>query len=185
MQPMNPLAPAVLAQCADGDRSAWRALHREYFPVVHGFLRALGVPAADLDDGSQEVFVLLLRTIGQFEGRSAFRTWLYRLCVTQATRARRRARVRAKLGWLFGDDADRAVANTAGTIAWDEAAGARRVQRALDAMSEKHRLVLVLRELEGLEVATIAAIAGCPEATVWSRLHYARKEFEASLEGQE
>ena len=180
---MPPLASSVLAQCAEGDRSAWRQLHREYFPVVHGFLRAMGVPAADLDDVSQEVFVLLHRTLRQFEGRSAFRTWLYRLCVTQASRARRRARVRAKLGWLWGDDAR--AAEIAAPLPWDEEAAARRVQKALDAMSPKHRLVLVLREFEGLEASAIAEIAECPEATVWSRLHYARKELEASLEGQE
>jgi RNA polymerase sigma-70 factor (ECF subfamily) len=180
---MPPIASAVLAQCAEGDRSAWRELHREYFPVVHGFLRAMGVPAADLDDVSQEVFVLLMRTIRQFEGRSAFRTWLYRLCATQANRARRRARVRAKLGWLWGDD--ERVAEVPAPATWDEATAAQRVQKALDALSPKHRLVLVLREFEGLEADAIAEIAECPEATVWSRLHYARKEFEASLEGQE
>jgi RNA polymerase sigma-70 factor (ECF subfamily) len=183
MEPMPPLVSPVLAQCAEGDRSAWRELHRAYFPVVHGFLRAMGVPPADLDDVSQEVFVVLFRSIRQFEGRSAFRTWLYRLCVTQATRARRRAKVRAKLGWLLGD-ADRAVA-AAAAMEWDEGTKAARMQKALDALSEKHRLVLVLRELEGLEVEAIAEIAGCPPATVWTRLHYARKEIEASLGGRE
>src|SRR5262249_26968711 len=141
MQPMPPLVSAVLAQCAEGDRSAWRELHRAYFPVVHGFLRAMGVPPADLDDVTQEVFLLLVRTIRQFEGRSAFRTWLYCLCATQATRARRRGRVREKLGWLLGDS-DRAIA-AAAAMAWDEGTIARRVQRALDAISPKHRLVLV------------------------------------------
>lgn len=180
MHPMPPLVSTVLEQCAEGDRTAWRELHRTYFPVVHGFLRAMGVPAADLDDVSQEVFVVLLRSIGQFEGRSSFRTWLYRLCVTQAGRARRRARVRSKLGWIFGSGEEESA-----PMQWDEGSSARRVQKALDGMSEKHRVVLVLREFEGLEIAAIAAIARCPEATVYSRLHYARKEFEASLEEQE
>ena len=175
----EPLAhTAVFTQCAEGDRAAWRDLHRTYYPTVFAFLRALGVEGSDLDDGCQEVFVLLLRKIGQFERRSDFRTWLYRLCATQARRLRRRASMMSKITWLFGSSSP---GEPASGLEWDDAVAFRRVEKALAVLSPKLRLVLVLREFEGLDVDAVATIANCPEATVWTRLHYARKQFEASL----
>ncbi len=166
-------------RCMDGDRSAWRELHRTHFPTVYAFLRAMGVRPGDLDDACQEVFVLVFRHLDQFQGRSQFRTWLYRLCVTQAGRVRRRARMWARLQWLLGEKGglDRHQPGPD----WSEQQAIDRVQRALDRLSPKLRVVLVLRELEGLEVDEIAKIAGCPEATVWTRLHHARKKVEAAL----
>jgi len=59
------------------------------------------------------------------------------------------------------------------------------VQAALAQLTEPERLVFVLYELEGVAGREVATIAGCPEATVWRRLHYARKKFSAYIEGQE
>lgn len=168
-----------LDRCVEGERTAWRELHRIYFPTAYAFLRAMGLSATDAEDACQEVFLQIHRSLRQFEGRSDFRTWLYRLCVTQAARSRRRARVLSRLRWLVGER-EEAEARTA-SLDWDEGQRLKRVQAGLETLSPKHRVVLVLREFEGLPVAEIAAIVGCPEATVWTRLHYARKQFESAL----
>ena len=181
MLSMQPAAEVdFLEQCVEGDRKAWCSLHETYFPVVFAFLRALGLEGADLEDGCQEVFVEVYRSLGSFEARSEFRTWLYRLCVTHAGRLRRRAGILAKLRWLLRNE-QQSEAPIAG-LDWDEQQTITRVQKALATLSAKHRLVLVLREFEGLSVEEIAAVAQCPESTVWTRLHYARKQFETNLE---
>lgn len=174
-------APAdpLLSRCVAGDRQAWRTLHREQYPVALAFLRKLGVRGEEAEDACQEVFVQILRYLPGFEGRSEFRTWLYRLCATQADRVRRRHRLAEALRfWARQERADAGIVG----LELSDAEARRRVQGALERMKPQHRLVFVLYEMEGLAGREIAAISGCPEATVWRRLHYARKEFAALLE---
>src|SRR5207237_6566320 len=73
----------------------------ELFEAHVGFvwrvLRSLGVPASDLEDASQEVFLVVHRKRATFEGRSSIRTWLYGICVRTASDRRRRASVRREI----------------------------------------------------------------------------------------
>ena len=169
----------TIDRCAVGDERAWRDLHRSYHAVAARFLRRMGIPAAELDDACQEVFLQVFRYMARFERRAEFQTWLYKLCLSQAHRSRRRWRIRQALEWLVGHEAS--VHPAVGQPAWDEAEAARKVGCVLDRMKAIHREVLVLFELEGLEGERIARILACPPATVRRRLHYARAEFEALL----
>ena len=167
---------ALVARCIAGERQAWRELHRRYYPTVFGFLRRLGVKAPDTDDACQEVFVQVFRYLATFEHRADLKTWLYKLCLTQAGRARRRAAVRAALRWLMRSTDDQAFARGP---EWTEAEAQQRVHAALDRMKDIHRTVFVLFELEGLSGGEVAAVTGLPASTVRRRLHNARREFEA------
>jgi RNA polymerase sigma-70 factor (ECF subfamily) len=169
----------VIDRCVGGDERAWRELHQGYYQVAARFLRRMGIPAADLDDACQEVFVQVFRYVGRFERRAEFQTWLYKLCLSQANRTRRRWRIRQALEWLVGHEAS--VHPATGQPGWSEPELARKVRQVLDKMKEIHREVFVLFELEGVEGDEIARILGCPPATVRRRLHYARAEFEALL----
>lgn len=172
-------AADLVARCVAGEADAWRDLHRCYHGVVGDFLRRLGVAPAEIDDARQDVFVEVFRYLGRFEGRADVKTWLYRLCVTQARRARNRRRVGAALRWLVAwtHEADRDAAPAPGA----DSEARRRVQAALDRMKSHHREVFVLFEIEGLSGDQIARVAGCPVATVWTRLHYARREFKTLI----
>lgn len=163
-------------RCVTGDGQAWRDLHRRYYPTACRFLTHLGVASADLDDACQEVFVQVFRYLARFHHRADFQTWLYRLCLSQASRLRRRRRLQQALAWLVG----RTSSTTAGH-AWSEAMAVQRVQQALARMKPLHREVFVLFELEGVAGGEIMRILGCPAATVRRRLHYARQEFEQLL----
>jgi RNA polymerase sigma-70 factor, ECF subfamily len=162
-------------RCVTGDGLAWRDLHRTYYPTARRFLTHLGVASADLDDACQEVFVQVFRYLARFEQRADFRTWLYKLCLSQASRLRRRRKLEQALGWLLG--------RSPTTTGHDEseAMAVQKVQMALGRMKPLHRQVLVLFELEGVAGDEIARILGCPAATVRRRLHYARQEFEQLL----
>ena len=64
---------------------------------------------------------------------------------------------------------------------FSEDAARRRIEQALSALSENERSVFVLYEMEGVAGKEIAEIVKCPEATVWRRLHYARRTFRQAL----
>jgi RNA polymerase sigma-70 factor, ECF subfamily len=173
-------SPASLHQrCVAGDAGAWRELHRQYGPTIISSLRHLGVPPGELEDAAQDVFVQVIRYLARFERRADFKTWLYKLCISQAARLRRRWKLAAAWRWLWPGDREPAA-----TRDWTEAEVAQRLRGALDRMKAIHRTVFVLYELEGLSGREVAAATGLPFATVRRRLHNARREFEAIIEEQ-
>jgi RNA polymerase sigma-70 factor (ECF subfamily) len=178
MKAVAPTTEALVARCIAGERQAWRELHQRYYATVYGFLRRLGVRPPDTEDACQEVFVQVFRYLATFQHRADLRTWLYKLSISQAARARRRAAVRQALRWLSRQQA--ADLGAPGP-AWSESDAQRRVHAALDRMKEIHRGVFVLFELEGLSGEEVAAATGLPHSTVRRRLHHARQEFEALL----
>jgi RNA polymerase sigma-70 factor (ECF subfamily) len=175
----GPPDAVLIHRCVAGDEQAWRELYRSHYAAAAAFLRKLGVRERELDDATQEVFTQLFRSLPQFRGEAQLRTWLYRLCATQARRARRFRAVSNALSALFGQDAD---ATTRQELPADLAR--ERVSAALDRLNEGERLVFVLYELEGLSGDDVANIAGCPVATVWRRLHYARARFRGAIEAE-
>jgi RNA polymerase sigma-70 factor (ECF subfamily) len=177
-------AISLVDRCVAGEAEAWRELHRTYYPVVRTFLRRLGVHGSEEEDACQEVFVQVLRYLKRFEQRAELKTWLYRLCMTQANVLRRRRALRGRLAFFFGVQPPPARDAEAG-LAWSEADMDRQVARALERMKARHREVFVLYELEGLAGEDVARILRCPEPTVWRRLHHARKEFGALITGSE
>ena len=175
----GPPEVVLVGRCVSGDERAWRDLYRAHYPVAAAFLRKLGVKERELDDATQEVFVQLFRALPQFRGEAQLKTWLYRLCATQARRVRRWRVVSDALRSWFGDNAPR---STLQDLSDDSVL--RQVSAALERLTETDRLVFVLYELEGLSGSEISAIVGCPVATVWRKLHYARQNFRAAVEGE-
>lgn len=190
----RPLAPArtpvlslerereLVARCQAGEREAQDELYRTHRRLVAGNLyRVLGSPS-ELEDLVQEVFVIAFRGIARFRGESRLTTWLYRIAVNVALqRLRARGRRREPLSLPTGDSGPVPVPVPVNEET-PELELLRRhqiaaVYRLLDKLSPKKRVVLVLHEIDGLDVAEIAAIVGSPQVTVRTRLHYARKEF--------
>jgi RNA polymerase sigma-70 factor (ECF subfamily) len=174
-------AAALVTRCLSGDSAAWRDLHRTLYPTAVAFLRQLGVRGSDLDDVCQEVFLQVFRYLPRFEQRADIRTWLYKICISRMGRLRRKQRVMNTVRSLLGQ-APRPQA-TDGSADLSDGEVRRRVQGAMDRMNPRQREVFVLYEVEGVAGDEIARIVGCPLATVWSRLHYARHEFVRAIEG--
>src|SRR5688572_495395 len=83
----------LLSRCIGGDEAAWNRLYAAHQDAARGFLHRLGVRGAQLDDACQEVFLEAFRYLPEFRRECSFRTWLYRLCATQARKVRARQRV--------------------------------------------------------------------------------------------
>ena len=137
-------------------------------------------------DVAQEAFVKAFRALPKFKGDSAFYTWLFRITMNLALdRKRQRAtRVRA----MGAEDVPpeewerTAVSTDPGPEA--EASGTEqraRIARALDSLSQPHRSIIILSDIEGLAYREIADVLGIPIGTVMSRLHHARKRLREAL----
>lgn len=165
----------VLASCRAGDAGAWKQIYDAHFDFLERISRRLGTPEAELDDVVQETFIIAFKRLGSFEG-GRFSTWLYRIAANVVSGRHRRRRVRAAFQSIFGQTEEQLSAGP------DRAYEAREAQASvgvvLERMSAKKREVFALYELEGLSGEEIAERIGCKVETVWTRLHYARRDFE-------
>lgn len=150
---------------------------RTEMPYVARVLRYFGVPDHDLADVCQEVFVVVHRKLGEFEHRSAIRTWLYRISQRTASDYRKRAHVRREVPEA---EPQRGLVDD-GDAAAERAALRRRLVELLDQLDEEKRTVFVLFEIEELDMKEVADIVGCPLQTAYSRLHAARRLLKEAL----
>jgi RNA polymerase sigma-70 factor (ECF subfamily) len=164
------LAPQLLTTSSDTAR-----VFREHAAYVWRVLRRLGVQESEVEDVCQEVFLVVHRKLGSFEGRSSLRTWVYGICVRAASDYRKRG-FRQK---ETVTDAPPEVASASDPH--DEATG-RQARFLLDKivgeLDDEKRAVFVLYEIEELTMNDVATAVGCPLQTAYSRLHAARAIVE-------
>lgn len=163
----------LLERVRQGDVRAFEVIYDRLQPVVLGMALRRGCPSGEAEDVTHEVFVSLWRSPPDLE-TAQLTTWLYRVTANKVASHFRGRAVRhafAAPARLLKADAD------PGHHGALEAKNA--VQEVLARMKPKKREILVLFELEGRTGTEVAELLGCSENTVWTRLHHARREFEA------
>ena len=162
----------LITQAQSGDRHAYGELVRRHRQGVVNVVYRMCGDAQLAEDAAQEAFVRAWQHLPDYRPRSPFRNWVYRIATNVALDATRREPDTVNL------DAVRLVDPTAGpepTLMKRERA--QLVWQAVLALPPASRLVLVLREYEGLSYREIAEVAGIPIGTVMSRLNYARNRL--------
>jgi RNA polymerase sigma-70 factor, ECF subfamily len=153
------------------------ALFETQASFVWRVLARLGIPAADLPDVSQEVFLSAHRLLPTFEQRCSVTTWLYGICMRLASTHRRRLLRRREQ--LASEPPERPPIGSA--LSADVAVQRERLERVLYDLSEDQAHVFILYELEELTMPEVAAALGCPLQTAYSRLYSARKAVLAAF----
>ncbi len=172
----------LIVRCRKGERAAFERLYRDQRRIVAATLYRVMGDRGELDDLVQEVFVIAFRGLERFRGESKISTWLYRICINVAL-GRLRSKSRRPPPLQLTEQADSAPEDSPDSPErlLERREDVARVYRALDQLSPKKRVVLVMHEIEGLDLKEIAEIVGAPQVTVRPRLHYARKEFYAII----
>lgn len=181
---------SLVSRAKAGDADAFRALVVRYQRKVYAL--ALGI-VKDPDlawDVAQEAFVRVHGGLDAFEGKAAFSTWLFRIATHLAIDSVRRERTSRKDDV---DDVNEAHLGEAGEGILSTGLGndprenvlrrelVEKIQEALETLPEKHRTILVLREIEGLSYEELAERLGIQKGTVMSRLFHARRKMQAAL----
>jgi RNA polymerase sigma-70 factor (ECF subfamily) len=178
---MNHVQPLLEADLLDrsrrGDQAAYGELVKRYYRLVVTVAARTGVAGDGAQDVAQEAFLRAWQQLPGFrpQGDHSFRAWLCRICHNLAIDALRRSRPHSELdeGLAGGGD------NPAASYLRDEQAA--EVRALIEQLPEACRIVLVLREYEGLSYGEIAHALNIPPGTVMSRLNYARTALRKAL----
>jgi RNA polymerase sigma-70 factor (ECF subfamily) len=166
----------VVQRARAGEATAFRELYELYQRQVARQLAFL-VPRSDLEDVLQDVFVEVFRSLKNFQGKSAFTTWLYRVTVHVAMKSRRKhTRSRLDVVEDLPEGVDERPLPSEVSLSAERQA---RVEALLERLSPKKRAVLVLHDLQGVDAQRIAELLETNVLTVRTRLFYARRELEA------
>jgi RNA polymerase sigma-70 factor (ECF subfamily) len=170
----------IIESCRQGDRNAFRELYDMYKDRVYSislyFFHGDRVAASDV---TQQVFLKLMTTIGQFRGDAEFSTWLYRLVVNVCMDAARRG----KLETVVLDRARGQAAMRMGSQedAYARAQTASSVRAAVSALPPKLRIAVLLRYFDDLSYEQMSKALGCSLGTVASRLSRGHKLLAEQL----
>lgn len=143
-------------------------------------LQRFGVRGTDLEDVTQEVFLVVHQRVHTWDGSSRITSWLYGVCLKVAAAHRRRAYVRREVATAeHADVTDDAAVSPEQSAARRQAKA--RLDEILDEMPLERRAVFVMFEVDAMSCEEIAATTGAPLGTVYSRLRTARQDFEQGL----
>jgi RNA polymerase sigma-70 factor (ECF subfamily) len=165
---------------------SFEAVYERHFDFVWRNVRRMGVSDGAVDDAVQDVFLVVHRRLGEFEGRSSLETWLFGI-VLRVVRDHRRARARRDTRLAEVQVTAETIGQPSGEGPHDDVARRQAVAllyRLLDELDEDKRAVFVLVELEERSVPEVAAALGLNLNTAYARLRAARQQFEAAMARQ-
>ena len=145
----------LIAEAQQGDFEAFAELYRRYFKPVHNRVR-YRIPAADVEDVTQEVFIEVARSLKNYRGESLFSTWLRTLtnrCIAGFYR-RQKGRNNVMFYEMEHIDTHHRQKTSPDTVQDDRLM----LQMALDALPEHYQEIILLRFAEGLQFKEIAAL---------------------------
>ncbi len=169
-----------LAQAGNGE--AFGQLVGRYKAKVFGLAYGLTRDRVIADDLAQEIFIKAYFVLPKFEFRSEFGTWLYRVAINHIRDYLRKSKQRRRDVPLENVPEIKMVAeNRTREEEKEEERRREMVHRALESLPEKHRVILMLRDIQGLSYEEIGRILGLSPGTVDSRLFRARKKLMAII----
>lgn len=180
---------AIVQKVQAGNVAAFDQLVQKYREHIFSIVYNMTSNREDASDLTQETFIKAFQAIARFKGKSSFFTWIYRIAInTTMTFLKKRNRRRFISYEKINEEVSSSEIFECLTAKNRSEKGAlvselqEKLNDALQKLSPKHRTVVILHEIEGLEHAQIAEITKASVGTVRSRLHYAKQQLQAYLQ---
>jgi len=179
---------ALVRRAQREDTSAYDELVRRYQERIYATVYHMTSNHEDANDLAQDAFIKAYRALKSFKGDSSFYTWIYRIAVNKTINFLKLRKNRVQMSL---NDMDFNAEHDPDLVALISHNNPRRdlslaelqekLNAAMQKLSEDHRMVVVLHDIQGLTHEEIGAIMDCNIGTVRSRLFYARQQLQAYL----
>jgi RNA polymerase sigma factor (sigma-70 family) len=179
----------LVARTQEGDPRAFDDLVRKYSPRLYGLVYNMTSNHEDTNDLLQDIFAKAYRSIKGFKGKSSFYTWLHTIATNMTINFLKK---RSRTYKMSLDDVDNGIHNDPDFIEMTSGPDARRevnlkelqqrLNEAMMKLSNEHRAVVTMFDIQGMPHAEIAKILGISEGTVRSRLFYAHRQLQNYLQ---
>jgi RNA polymerase sigma-70 factor, ECF subfamily len=178
----------LLKKSKNGDIEAFEELIDGYQKKVFNIAFRMVGNYDDASELAQEVFIKIFKGIKSFKEESTFSTWVYKITTNVCLDELRKTRNNKSISLdeeLKLDDGEVQIQivdhRPSPEIILEQKEIKKTVKKAIDNLSHEHRIVIILRELNGLNYGEIAKILKCPVGTVKSRINRARQELKEIL----
>jgi RNA polymerase sigma-70 factor (ECF subfamily) len=183
----------LIARLKEREEQAFSDVFRLYGDKVFSLIYRMIGSRQEAEDVTQEVFISVFKTVDGFRGEPKFSTWLLRIAANHC-KNRIKYLARRPTEGVDMDDTGRQPAPAAGSgpalqahidgpdVLMEAAEMDKIMQRAIEALPEEHRLLVILRDVEEMSYDEIAEITALPEGTIKSRLHRARMAIKEELD---
>jgi len=174
----------IIREILSGERDLYAHLVRKYQEKVLRLCASLLSDTTRAEDAAQEIFIKAFQSLEDFRGASSFSTWLYRIAAHHCTDILRKESRRRSESWesLVEREGERIHNLLIAPPAEGELNESRDlIQRILDQIPEDYRVILTLREVQGLSYAEISETLNCSLDAVKSRLRRARESLEEKM----
>jgi len=181
---MQDIPSDILERASCGDTSAFEQVYKAASGFVYNIAFKITRNSADAEEVTQDVFMKIYHSLRDFQFRSAFKTWVYRITANTAINRYRKSTRESK----YKADDNSIIESFPGSSSTAEGAiqsdNEARLNALLGMLTPEHKACLLLREIEGLSYQEIAASLKIPVNTVRSRLKRARQALlEAGRKG--
>lgn len=168
-----------------GDEKAFKVLYREYAGKIGSIARSY-LGSDDVDDVVQDVMLRIFKSIRKFKGDSKLSTWIYRIAVNVCKDYLAKYKRRSEVLTDFAEDEEHPSQQPVSEFDTEESAVGEleyeRIMRALEKLSPEDRLLIKMRDVDGLSYEEMSKILSKPIGSIKSSLHYARKRLKKLLE---
>ncbi len=185
----EPSDQELIARTQAGDPEAFDDLIRRYNPRLYGLVYNMTSNHEDTNDLLQDIFSKAYRSIGGFQGKSSFYTWMHSIAVNMTINFLKK---RGRRHTMSLDDMDAGVENNPDYIEATSGSDPRReanltelqkkLNEAMQKLSHEHRAVVTMFDIQGMPHGEIAKVLGISQGTVRSRLFYAHRQLQNYLE---
>ncbi len=180
---------SLVERAQKGDTTAFDQLVVKHSPRLYGLVYHMTSNHEDTHDLLQDVFAKAYRSLKRFRGNSSFYTWIYSIAVNMSLNFLKKRGRHRKLslddmdaGVQFTDEYLEATAGTTPVQEVNIHELQERLNMAMQQLSEDHRAVVTMFDIQGMPHAEISKILGVSEGTVRSRLFYAHRQLQNYLE---
>lgn len=179
----------LVSRAQAGDTRAFDELIVKYSPKLYGLIYNMTSNKEDTNDLLQDVFAKAFRSLPKFQGKSSFYTWIYAIGTNMTLNflKKRKRRTASSL-----DEVDSGIQNDPAFVDYTNRANPRKqsdvnvlqekLNEAMQELSDHHRAVVTMFDIQGLPHAEISRILGVTEGTVRSRLFYAHRQLQGHLQ---